>query len=478
MWFAFGFITLFSFSLYFLINRFQKNWDANSLYHKSRHYIRGTKSFEKGFYIGCVGNNSLSVDFSIKKESFIDRFFKKVGIAIECQVDNKEFDDNFYIITDNEQLCTYLKNQSKFQNEISIILKICKKNDLKFEGFFFKGNRLWVHILKDKEEPIHELLPHLFNLIDIFNTDSKEIRRIKTSDKFIIKAGIILAINTAIVIASMGLVIFLNFSSRGFIIENWGLIKLSIFISGIIVLIFTLIVLNILGKSSRTHLVIFEILTLGFLGFSFGTYSVLNKININYDTSIPDTFIARLVKKDVVHSTRGGVSKYYFYIRKSHGGIKKIRVTSDLYRKFNKKEIVKVYIKKGLFHFEWVSNVKKATLTEKSKTRIMSEPKIVTINNERVLIYKDNNEYVKKLREKIKALDLVYQKGMTSFRNKDYNNAMNYFQKGIEKDYSKSFQMIGFMYMQGKGVEKSQEEAVKWFKRANESSMRVNKKDK
>lgn len=482
MWFAFGFISLFSFSLYFLINRYQKNWNSELHNFKGRNYIRGSKSFEEGFYVGCIGNTDLNIDFSIKKESFFDKLFKKLGIAIECQINNKKFDEDFYIITENKQICTYLKTKEEVQGELSNILKICEKNSLKFRGFFFKENRLWIHILKNKEEAINELLPHLYNLIDIFNKDAEEIKKIKTDDKFIFKASILLAINTSLVITSMGIVIFLNFSEKAYLVESWGLIKQSIFIATILISIFIAIVLKVLRKSSRTHLVIFEILTLGYIGFSFGTFSILNKINIDYDTSPPSTFLTRILNKDVVYSTKGG-SKYYFYISnwENYNGRNKIRIKSTLYNNFNENDIIKVYVKKGLFNHKWVSNIKEASYEEKSQVRLPSKPKILTINNERVLITEANIEYAKKLREKrnkIKELDSIYKKGMDAFKNNDYKIAMIYFQKGVEQDHAKSFQMIGFMYIQGKGVERNQKEAIKWFKKAKESSIRVNEKDK
>lgn len=74
---------------------------------------------------------------------------------------------------------------------------------------------------------------------------------------------------------------------------------------------------------------------------------------------------------------------------------------------------------------------------------------------------------------KLKVLDDLYQKGMIYFKNNDYSKALSYFEEAASNQHAKSVQMIGMMYLQGKGLEKNQEKALIYFKRANEISNNI-----
>lgn len=282
MWFSFGFISLFLFSIYFLFKRYEKNWEAHTHNFQGRNYIRGSRIFENGFYIGCEEKSDLNIDFSIKKEIFIDKLFKFLGVSIECQINNIQFDDKFYIVTDDKNICNYLKNNKNLQEELSKLLEICEENSLKFTAFYFKGNRLWVHILKDKQEAIEKLIPILFNITDIFNNDSEEIRKTVVKNESTFKISILLSISSAIIITATCLFIYEIHSFKIYEVNLWALVKLSIIPATTILLILIFIVIKVLGKSSKTHLVLIEFLILGYLGLIIISYEILKEININF----------------------------------------------------------------------------------------------------------------------------------------------------------------------------------------------------
>lgn len=485
MYFAFGFIILFSLSLYFLINRYKKNWNAERHHYKGRNYIRGSRLFEDGFYLGCEANSNLNINFSIKEEKIIDKLFKNLGISIECQVENKEFNDKFYIVTEDEKICMYLNDANEMQEELSKLLKICGKNSLKFQGFFFKEDRLWIHILKGKQEKIEEVIPLLFNLIDIFNRDTKKIEKLKLDNTFIDKSSFLLAISNSIGIAGLGISIFSSFSIKAYLLDNWGLIKLSFIPSTIILLILVAIVLNVLGRSSRTHLVLMNFLFVSYIGLTFASFELLKKINIDFDKSIPSSFITKIIKKEVSHSTKGS-SSYYFFINnwKNLGIRNKIKITRFSYNEFNTGEIIKIYIKKGRVGFEWIKEIEEAKEEDKENfklIRFQMEPRIIrNKKGERVLIYNIDKEVQKERlerKQKIKLIDSIYQIGMKYFINKDYINAIKYFQEAGRKGHAKAYQMIGVMHIQGKGVEKNLIEANKWFKLSHKASIKIDEQN-
>lgn len=477
MWVSFGFISLFLFSIYFLLKKYEKNWEATSYDFQSRNYIGGIRIFEKGFYIGCEVKSDLNIDLSIKKENFIDKLFKYLGVSIECQINNIEFDNKFYFVTDNKNICNYLRNNKNLQEELSKLLEICEEDSLKFNGFHFKGNRLWVHILKNKEESIKKLIPILFNITDIFNNDLEEIKKtiIKTESTF--KISILLSISSAIVITATCLFIYTTYSFKIYEVNVWDLIKLSFIPATMILLILIFIIIKVLGKTSRTHLVLIEFLIFGYIGLIVIFYEILKEININFDTSLPHTFITKIVNKEINHS-RKGPTTYYLYLSEWENLKikKKIKISGSTYKKYENNDIVKIYIKKGRLNVEWISEIEKASTVESLK--FVDKKFIKEIKNSRnVYVPKLDEEEIKEKNKRdanLKVLDDLYQKGMIYFKNNDYLNALSYFEEAASQEDAKSVQMIGMMYLHGKGVEKSQDKALVYFKRANEISNKIN----
>ncbi|MCP5053550.1 MAG: hypothetical protein GY940_40665, partial [bacterium] len=91
---------------------------------------------------------SVSGSFKVKKESKFDRFFKKLGVTIELQTHDPEFDDKFYITT-NEILFT--RNALERRENRQSIKDMFK---LGFNVLTFKGRSLtltWQRFPRRKE---------------------------------------------------------------------------------------------------------------------------------------------------------------------------------------------------------------------------------------------------------------------------------------------------------------------------------------
>ncbi len=389
MWFLFGFITIFSFSIFFIYKRIQKNWKAYTHNYKGREYILGGNNSKSGFLIGCESKVDLKIDLTIKRETVIDKFFKFIGLSVECQVDCKEFDNKFYIVTEDKKLCSYLKSAKHVQDELSKLLQICEENSLKFKSFNFRGNRLWVDIKKSKKDSNKELIiPCLFNLLDFLAEDAESIKGSELKDKFILKAGIILSISSASLITAVLLMLSSEFGDVYYLVETGALVNLSFFIASFFIFAFVIIIIYILGRSSRTHLVLIEVLIIGYIGFTLLTFIGLEKVNIDYDNSRPEIFTSQITKKHISRSRRGG-SSYYFYLSnwKNHNEIKKVRVSNKNYNNFKSLSYVSIYLKKGRVYIPWISNIKNAPINEevKLKEKTLKHKIAIEERNQRVI---------------------------------------------------------------------------------------------
>jgi len=95
MWFFFGLFTLLSFFIYFLKKRINGRWKGTPGTENGVSYQFQVFSTKYNSTIGLkIGiNTKKGYDFIFKKESWVDRLFKMIGLSIEHQVGSKEFDD-------------------------------------------------------------------------------------------------------------------------------------------------------------------------------------------------------------------------------------------------------------------------------------------------------------------------------------------------------------------------------------------------
>src|SRR5687768_8989850 len=120
MWFAFGIISLLTFTVYFGRKRYLSHWEGtpgNVAGLKYRHHTTVNKDKLLFIQIGCSSDAGL--DLSIKAETSLDRFFKFLGVSVEHQVGRDAFDEKLYIINDHSTVCEILSRSQSIQNEIT-----------------------------------------------------------------------------------------------------------------------------------------------------------------------------------------------------------------------------------------------------------------------------------------------------------------------------------------------------------------------
>ena len=89
-----------------------------------------------------------------------------------------------------------------------------------------------------------------------------------------------------------------------------------------------------------------------------------------------------------------------------------------------------------------------------NKIKKMVNPQVLSKYEEELPILMDERE--------------VYKKGLINLIRKNYDEALSCFMKAGKKNYSKAYNKIGEMHLQGHGFEKDTNEAIKYFTKASE----------
>lgn len=368
MWFAFGIITLISFSVFFGYRRFRAHWkgtDAVTNGVSWQYKLLRSKYGITGALIGIEGPKGY--EFSFKPERWYDRLCKAIGLSTEHQVGNAEFDELVYIVSDDNHLHRHVSINPAILDAVLRIFRLDDVHRSKVKALRCGSGRLWVEIGArrgfDEANVARlgpEIVPWLRKIGDALG--SAPVRTVsKWRDPFVIKATIILAISTGLAVNGGVHLMRLLWTKIPFTIDSNALLMNAVAIGALVTGALVLATLFLLGRSARAHLVLIEILLVGSFGATATAFTELRDANMELDRSAAATYQARTLDKRISRGRRS--SSYYLYLEdwNREEPSKKIEVPGSFYRQIAVGEQLVVRQKPGYFKYRWVEALEKRT---------------------------------------------------------------------------------------------------------------------
>ena len=364
MWFAFGVISLISFTIYFGNKRYQNNWPGlpgrvgNVVY--SYHTIKD-KEKTTTVFLGCQTIGDL--DFSIKPETNWDRFFKAVGISVEYQIGRDEFDRDVYVISDHAEVCKVLGQSAELQDKIQHLLQLSRDYAMNFKSLHIHNKRIWVKLaprnqsfVPDTSTLAKAFIPILDSICKVFAAKLSHCSS-GLKDPFYWKAAVFLAISTGMAITGGVHLAGLTFIHEPYTVDTNELFYLSFLVGSIVTGALVFLTLLFLGRTARTHLVILELISIGYFGAISSTMALARDINMEWDSASTQQYIVQVHDKSISRGRRH--TSYYLHIDDwlNPGYQKKVSVSSSKYHNFEIGAKLKVIQHPGYLGFRWVSEM-------------------------------------------------------------------------------------------------------------------------
>lgn len=366
MWFVFGLITLFSFCVYQTYNRINAGWKGEFAQSNGvKYYFKLDSHNGKTTSIKLGLDTTQGFDFTFKRESSLDRFFKHVGISKEHQIGNSKFDDLIYVVSDDELLHQQISTD---QNLVKDVIKLFSFSDGgldKVKELRCSSGRLWITYSTpsgfDKQDtaPLaRAVLPRLVAIADCLKVADYR-GSAKGKDPFLFKAAVILAISSGLFFNGALQTYRILMDEFPFVVDVDLLRMDTIFATVLIASILIFITWRILGRSARTHLVLIELIFVGCIGTGLTVNAQLRELNMEMDDSTLMEYVVTTHDKQISGSGRS--NRYYLYVddwtTKDRIARKKIRVPNSLYHSVNIDEKVLIEQRAGYLKYRWVSNV-------------------------------------------------------------------------------------------------------------------------
>lgn len=363
MWFAFGFITLISSCVLSFWMRAAARWtgepgSADGVRYLS-HIQRNKARKPSRLRIGLSAADSL--EFTLKRETWLDRLFKSVGLAGEFQVGREAFDKAIYIVSDDEGLCRRLALSRGLQSDV-LALFATGMPGVRARKLRCLFGRIWMEFDVDgsfKEESAHlvarDTVPALSRLSDLTAkvAADRSVAEDENRDPFVLRAILILSVSTAL--AVNGLIQFMRvlLAPLPFIVDDARLAGLTLFAGLILLALLVSAAVNFLGRSARAHMVLIEVLLVGGFGCFASAGTALRDFNVEWDAAVPAHHEVRVLG---MHVTRGKGASHYLRVQdwKRPPATLDIKVGAAFYGSVKPGELISVFESPGALGMAWV----------------------------------------------------------------------------------------------------------------------------
>ena len=290
--FIFGCILLLAFFLYFTRRRLRKaRWEGEKQSLQGADFQLKTHTYRGNIVEVWIGMASVSQsDFFLKSETWLERFFKRTGLAKEYQTGNRAFDDAVYIVADDAATQREITTSPALMEAFLALLDI--NTDLvKVHALRHQQGRLWLEVrfaevAACSEEDLQELarlcVPQLAAIAAALPARQTALpgnSGLVSGDAMLPAAAMALACT-----AGLHMIFYFVFSGQvPYTLDRAALIADAFALGGTILLALLLAGFMLTGKSARAHLVMLELLLVGGPGALGTALAQLRCLNMEFD---------------------------------------------------------------------------------------------------------------------------------------------------------------------------------------------------
>lgn len=365
MWFLLGFVSLSVCIAYQIRYRWNLRWAGE------RTAIRGIPCLEKtlrgkhgaiGLQVGFIVPEVFR--FELKRETWVDRFFKWVGLSVEKQFGQAGFDRLVYVASNDEHLINRVADSLELRTAAQRLFLV-ETHGCRIRRVHCAHGSLWVDIRrgtlfsrKDDDTRLSrcaaELIAHLKVMARELNASMPTVTAAPERDRFLFRAVILLSLSSGLAINGLIFLFRAWVLDDRFTMDVWALWIFACYAGATVVGVLLLANLWLLGRSARAHLVLLELLLVGSFGAITSSAAELRDANMEWDQGMPVLLEPPITHKSVSRSRRGGTS-YYLHVPDWYGnqGSRRIKVSSGFYSRAQVGQPLEIEQYPGYFGIRW-----------------------------------------------------------------------------------------------------------------------------
>lgn len=366
MWFAVGLVSLCVILAYQFRYRWHRPWTGQQasvdkgIRHQHRYlsYKENTYTVEVGVPVPDFFR------FELKRETWVDRFFKWVGLSVEKQFGHDGFDRLVYVASNDEHLFNRVADSPELRQAAQrIFVQIhggCRVQRVSCAHGQLVARIRRAGIFSSKEDVARlgrcmaQALPFLDELAKALRTSPQPAAPAAQRDRFLLPAVVVLSVSTALAINGLVFLLRPILFEDAFLLDKARIFELTLWLGSFIFFGLLAAYVVLLARSARAHLFLLELLLVG----SFGAYSTaaseLRDANVEWDTSPATVRETPVMSKSTSRSRRGGTS-YYLHVKDWTQPVetRRIKVSRSFYESMDRGRLLVFEERAGYFQARW-----------------------------------------------------------------------------------------------------------------------------
>ena len=369
--FIFGCILLLAFFLYFTRRRLRKaRWEGEKQSLQGTDFQIKTHTYRGNIVEVWIGMASVAEsDFLLKSETWLERFFKRTGLAKEYQTGNRAFDDAVYIVADDAATQREITTSPALMEAFLALLDI-NTGLVKVHALRHRQGRLWLEVRfaqvaacseRDLQELARLCVPKLAAI-----AAALPARQTALPGRSGLLSGGASAMLPAAAMALAGTAglhmifwfhrYFVFSGQVPYTLDRAALIADALALGGTILLALLLAGFMLTGKSARAHLVLLELLLVGGPGALGTAWAQLRCLNMEFDRTEAVNYEVRVRDNREIDDDRYIVIDDWL----QPGETVAIHVKEKLYAQARPDALLDIRQRAGYLGYRWVESISAA----------------------------------------------------------------------------------------------------------------------
>ena len=367
MWFALGLVSLTVFFGYRVFRKLSWAWgwtdDLGYLKHDGQPYKTRHSSHKETHWFRLAVVCPPGFHFRIKRETRWDQFAKRIELSVEQQLDDPEFDEHLYLVSDDPVLATELSQFAEIRQVIKALFRDPNMRTLVCEGRHLvaelKANSPSLPLEYITGERAHLIVSALQGFAHAL-TSVAEIHGPQRRDFYALRAALLVSLASAIlVLGVVELFRVIRFDRADVMLDAADLFQFSVVAAAVILFLFLGSTAALLRGSSHAHIVMWEVLISGGLGLLMSTYVIARDINTEWDGDAAQPLVVEVKQKYQGHRRKRG-TYYQIYLSQLGSDVRlpaRLEVTHEVYALAEPGERLVVHVKPGFLGYRWIGEI-------------------------------------------------------------------------------------------------------------------------
>lgn len=367
MWFVLGLLILVGICVAVGMSRSKARWKGIAGPHGLFRIAPLGKS-KKKFVVQAGVAVHTSLTFEIKPETAVDRFAKYLGLSVEAQVGKPAFDNVAYLVSDDRRVVGMLKVRTALLESLQELIEAKPHPDYRFHRLVCSDGMLRVDYRGKGGLATYDLLLRWAGpLLEQAKAQlpSSSPSDAAPRDPFHLRAVFLLAIAGGLAANGLLELLRLVFSHLPFTLDPWTLWSQALLVGAVILMLLLMVTVAWLGRTSRAHLVLVEVMLLAAFGAPTTSFTQLRDLNMEADDSPEQRLPASVLDKESHYRRKRG-RVYTLKISDWNGGEKvhSVEVSRDHYARFSPGDRLIIRQHAGFLGARWVAGFEHAPTSQ------------------------------------------------------------------------------------------------------------------